>query len=98
INRIPNAKATTKALAEIPSRQARPAPANLRYFRRAYDFARRAGWPKDMPFSLSNVSWQISPDDSTMSAEIRVDEGLVQVILTMSYMGRVIKMIQLTCD
>lgn len=81
-----------------PSLHSKKPSNSLSFYRRAHDFAMKAGWPKDVPFSGDGVSWQIAPDDSTMSAKICVKDNIVSAVLTMRYMDREVTMVQLNYD
>lgn len=67
-------------------------------FKRAHRIAGLLGLPANIAFGSKDVSWQIAPDDSAMSARIEIRGANVTGTLSMSYMGRVVTMVRIIYD
>ena len=65
---------------------------------RAQQFANRCGLPKNVPFASQNITWQISPDDSAMTASIEIRGAVVTACVVMKYLNRSVEMVKIVFD
>lgn len=71
---------------------------SLAFYKCALKIAQDLGWPQGLPYTCGQADWQISPNDSSMSANISVNGDRVLATLIMNYAGRNVTMVRIVFD